>query len=104
MVATPCGTPRCPAIAGRSGYCAKCQRAYERRRGSSAQRGYGAFHRRWRAAILRRDPVCKSCGRAPSTVADHIRPLSWGGDWSEDNGQGLCKPCHDRKTMTERIH
>ena len=99
-VATSCRTPRCPAVAGPRGLCVGCSRAYERRRGTAAQRGYGATHRRWRAAILARDPVCRACGQAPSREADHITPLSQGGGWSLENGQGLCKPCHSRKTMT----
>ena len=65
-----------------------------------AQRGYGATHRQWRAAILARDAICRACGQAPSTEADHITPLSQRGGWSLANGQGLCKPCHSRKTMT----
>ena len=100
LIATPCRTPRCPHVAGRSGLCAGHARDYERRRGTAAQRGYGAAHRQWRAAVLARDPICKDCGKAPSTEADHITPLSQGGGWSLANGQGLCKPCHSRKTMT----
>jgi 5-methylcytosine-specific restriction protein A len=32
---------------------------------------------------------------------DHIIPLSDGGDDTEDNYQGLCKPCHKAKTKQE---
>jgi 5-methylcytosine-specific restriction endonuclease McrA len=34
---------------------------------------------------------------AISTVADHIIPVSQGGTWSMDNGQGACDPCHNWK-------
>ena len=101
-LATPCRTPRCPHVAGRSGRCGACERDYERRRGTSTERGYGAMHRRWRSAILHRDPICTDCHQAPSTEADHIIPLSRGGGWSLANGQGLCKPCHSRKTLQAR--
>jgi 5-methylcytosine-specific restriction protein A len=72
-----------------------------RRRGTSHERGYDARHRRWRKIILWRDPLCKGCGRALSTHADHIVPLSQGGDWQVSNGQGLCQSCHNRKTGKE---
>jgi len=78
------------------------KREWDRQRGSSAARGYGARHRRWRAMILARDPLCVHCrerGRTtPATEADHIVPLRRGGGWSLENGQGLCKSCHSRRT------
>jgi len=52
--------------------------------------------------VLARDPICRSCRRAPSTEADHIVPLAQGGDWSLENGQGLCKTCHSRKTRRQQ--
>jgi 5-methylcytosine-specific restriction endonuclease McrA len=58
--------------------------------------------------ILARDPLCKIAffckGLAPSTEADHIVPLSAGGDWSMRNGQGACHRCHSHKTATETAH
>ena len=71
-------------------------------RPSAASRGYDANHRRWRSMVLSRDPICRLCEREPSTEADHIVPLSHGGGWSLENGQGLCKTCHSRKTARER--
>lgn len=50
---------------------------------------------------MRRDPICKMCGREAATVADHIKPLAQGGDWSLENGQGLCHGCHSIKTRRE---
>lgn len=56
-----------------------------------------------RTLVLARDPVCKICERAASTVADHIKPHR--GDRTLfcdlENLQGLCAPCHSIKTARE---
>ncbi|HUD90051.1 HNH endonuclease signature motif containing protein [Sphingobium sp.] len=58
-----------------------------------------------RAIVLQEEPLCRPCharGRVtPSTIADHITPLSEGGTGERDNYQGICKPCHDDKTAEE---
>lgn len=45
------------------------------------------------------------CGDAVATVADHIEPLDprnpYAGNWSLNNGQGLCHGCHSKKTYAE---
>jgi 5-methylcytosine-specific restriction protein A len=62
-----------------------------------------AAWRRLRVRVLREEPVCRVCGRAPSTQVDHIRPHD--GDVylfaDRANCQGVCAPCHSRKTATE---
>ena len=72
--------------------------------GTTGSRGFPAAARR---RILDRDPICRctgcdTCGRTgctrPSTQADHVVAITDGGSQHESNGQGLCKPCHDRKT------
>jgi 5-methylcytosine-specific restriction protein A len=76
-------------------------------RGSSTDQGYGSAHRRWRAEILKRDPVCKiqvKCNGAPSTVADHVTPLKQGGTWDYSNGAGVCNSCHQWKRATTDKH
>lgn len=55
---------------------------------------------RLRAMVLKRDPVCKVCGRRPSMQADHIKP---GDDHSPSNLQGICTPCHKDKTQKESM-
>jgi 5-methylcytosine-specific restriction protein A len=61
---------------------------------------------RVRQRILRRDPLCVLClaeGRtAASEVVDHKIPLAQGGTHEDDNLQGLCTACHDRKTALEQ--
>ena len=67
----------------------------------------------WRATrlvVLFRDPICKRCNQASSTICDHVinarqyvskhgRDLSYFFD--ENNLQGICQPCHDAKTAKE---
>lgn len=67
----------------------------------------------WRATrlvVLSRDPTCKMCGTATSTIADHIISArayvaANAGEltyfFDEINLQGLCKSCHDAKTAKE---
>lgn len=74
-------------------------------RKSRHERGYGRKHDLMRARVLREEPLCRPChsvGRVePSTIADHILPLSEGGSGDRLNYQGICKPCHDAKTAEE---
>jgi 5-methylcytosine-specific restriction endonuclease McrA len=67
----------------------------------------------WRATrlvVLFRDPVCKLCDQAPSTICDHVisarKYLADHGVelhyfFDESNLQGVCQPCHDGKTAVE---
>ena len=57
-----------------------------------------------REEAIRRQPVCASCGRLPSTVADHIEPhrSDEARFFDLDNVQALCVPCHNRKSGGER--
>jgi len=102
----PCRHPGCPALVnGRfcDTHLAEHNRTFDRDRGTAAQRGYDARHRRWRALVLARYPICVDCGMRPSTEADHVIPLEQGGDWSLENGRGRCKGCHSRKTRRENM-
>jgi 5-methylcytosine-specific restriction enzyme A len=63
-----------------------------------------------RRLVLYRDPLCKLCKVAFSTIADHVIPArKWiaqhGGElesfFDDSNLQGICKPCHDAKTAKE---
>lgn len=107
-----CSSPGCPELVER-GRCEQCRAEAEQRRGTAAQRGYGTRHRRFRAGVLRRDPLCVCDDQdhehgprclVPSTVADH-HPRSrrelerLGLDPNDPQyGRGLCKQCHDRHT------
>lgn len=102
-------TPGCPGVV-RGGRCSVCgpkpQAAYDRNRGSAAQRGYDRRWQRLRLMHLRANPLCVECLKHGITTqaseVDHIRPKRDGGDDSDTNLQSLCKPCHSRKTMREK--
>lgn len=47
---------------------------------------------------MRRAPMCKICGVKPSTVVDHVIPVSRGGRLLDPlNLQGACFECNSRK-------
>lgn len=104
----PCGSPGCPVLVTGAARCAVHEsarrKASDARRGTSAQRGYGARWQRARIVYLRANPLCvehQARGKlVDATVVDHIIPHRGDTDlmWDESNWQGLCKPCHDSKT------
>jgi len=60
--------------------------------------------RKWmrlRQQVLIEEPVCRICGRKPSTQVDHINPVSKGGTDERDNLQGVCEECHEEKTRKD---
>jgi 5-methylcytosine-specific restriction protein A len=81
---------------------------YDKRRGSSTQRGYGSRWQRARLAYLKAHPLCVMCERegriTAASVVDHKIPhkgddaLFWD---SGSNWQGLCKQHHDRDKQRE---
>jgi 5-methylcytosine-specific restriction protein A len=59
---------------------------------------------RWqklRRRILIEEPWCGVCERAPSEQVDHITPIAWGGTDERSNLQGICRSCHENKTLSE---
>jgi 5-methylcytosine-specific restriction endonuclease McrA len=102
----PCAFPRCSQYATKDGLCDFHRKERDRRdreqRGSSCRQGYGRRHERWRKMVLARCPACAMCGQM-ATVADHIVPLKQGGNWTLENGQGLCASCHAKKTRAEEF-
>lgn len=48
--------------------------------------------------VLREEPLCQTCGD-PASEVDHIVSRERGGEDTRENLQGLCKPCHSRKTV-----
>lgn len=82
MLLRPCLEPRCPSLATRL-RCPAHERERERRRGTTAQRGYGAAYQRARRALLATATVCAWCGLparpGDPLTADHLVPLAQGG-------------------------
>lgn len=84
--------------------CPLCAAARDKLRGTAAQRGYDDKWRSFRAAYLRRNPVCcvAGCGQ-PATEVDHIRPLrEGGGRFDAANLRPTCKQHHSRRTMADQ--
>lgn len=82
-------------------------RSYSWARASSAARGYGGRWRKIRDAVLRREPLCRSCRLlgldVEATDVDHIVPRARGGTDEASNLQPLCHSCHSKKTATEDV-
>lgn len=107
----PCRWPGCPALTTAGRFCVTHtkddRRQTDKRRGTSAQRGYGYRWQQYREVFIAEHPLCEECtkqGIVSATFAvDHIVPHK--GDeklfWDPNNHQGLCEGCHNRKTATE---
>lgn len=86
---------------------AERKQAYETRRLSASERGYGTRWQKARASYLAKHPLCVACKKEhhvePATEVDHIIPHRGNQQlfWDQSNWQGLCKPHHSRKTATE---
>ena len=102
---TPTSPPRLCTRCGRigKGRCPNCS-GWAAPRAVSDRRAIPTSSSRWRkirAAVLRAEPLCRSCGALAEEV-DHLVPLSEGGDeLSGANLQPLCTDCHSRKTRAE---
>lgn len=109
----PCSaSPICPELVEGGGPCAGHRLEAERRRGSSAARGYDASWHRTRARYLvelrRHDPDgiarCENCATPEEDGrplhVDHIDGLGPDGPRGHDpaNLQALCASCHATKT------
>jgi 5-methylcytosine-specific restriction protein A len=107
---SPCNYPGCPELTLER-YCKahqkKTDRAYDKQRGTAAQRGYDHRWRKARRMYLARHPLCVECEKqgvyVPATEVDHITAHKGDRDlfWDSDNWQGLCKRCHSAKTAKE---
>lgn len=103
-----CSVSGCPVLVPR-GRCDEHRRQADTARGTASQRGYSSTeHVRFRAAVLRRDPMCVLCKTARATVADHYPTsrrdlLEQRLDPNDpDRGRGLCASCHSKETATHQ--
>jgi len=102
---TVCAQPGCPQLTDN----VRCpthqigkRRTADNNRPNAQTRGYDARWQRERKRYLKAHPWCQTPGcTAPAVDVDHqdgLGPLAPRGyDW--DNLQGLCHPCHSRKTV-----
>lgn len=107
----PCGHPGCAVlIEPGTKYCEQHKALHLEYTRSASGRGYTSKWQRESKRFLQGHPLCAECmkqGRyTKATVVDHIMPCR--GDqklfWDRSNWQSLCKPCHDRKTLTEEVN
>lgn len=112
----PCAQPGCSELVEK-GYCEKHKkarlrddRAYDRRRGTAASRGYGYRWQKYRDLFLKQpeNVFCVKCLEKDiyelATEVDHITPVSGPDDpgfYDPANHQPLCHACHSRKTASE---
>lgn len=108
----PCAEPACKELAEQgAAFCKKHSKQNYRVEAARVQRENAPW-KKWyclagwkslRNIILSRDYMCQICKERISTVCDHIKPHR--GNWNmfidPANLQGLCEPCHDRKTALE---
>lgn len=52
------------------------------------------LYRKNRRIVLEGSPLCAICRKRRATTADHIVPVSWGGDHSLENLRPACGPCN----------
>ncbi|WP_079053790.1 HNH endonuclease signature motif containing protein [Streptomyces graminilatus] len=93
----------CLSTTVRDGRCADHQvrRSWDRVSARNASRPADWSKRR--ARVLTRDRFrCQLCGAREQLEVDHIVPVARGGSWEPDNLWVLCKPCHKRKTYSEK--
>lgn len=107
----PCRKPGCGKLTtDRSGYCDEHKeygeqkkiawfKIADKRKESSAKRGYGSAWRKLRAAKLRQNPLCERCGE-PATVVHHKDHNSWNDFW--DNLESVCRNCHEEHHKRKR--
>ena len=87
-----CGQPRCPHFTP----CPDHPKVAWA--GSTRRSRLPPDWERRRRAVLARDELCNVCRNAISTEVDHIEA---GDNHDLDNLQGICAPCHQRKTQAE---
>ena len=104
----PCTHPGCGVLV-RDGTnrCERHPRPAWTKREDAPQRIGGRRRQELRAQLLRSQPLCAECERQGrvtlATERDHIVPLAEGGTEDDNNVQGLCPPCHEAKSLGERL-
>lgn len=104
----PCSQPGCGVLV-RDGTsrCGKHQREAWNKKPTATKRITGRKLQAMRQALFTRQPLCVLCDAKGlvvlATQRDHIKSLAEGGDDTDENTQGLCEPCHEGKSLAERL-
>lgn len=104
----PCTHPGCGVLV-RDGTsrCPKHPRQAWAKAPTATKRVTGRKLQTMRAALFTSNPLCVQCESRGfvrlATQRDHIKPLAEGGTDDADNVQGLCRTCHDEKSLQEAI-
>lgn len=104
----PCNKPGCGVLVrDGSARCEKHKPPAWTKKPTATKRITGRKLQAMRAELFRSQPLCAECERQGrvrlATQRDHIKPLAEGGADDGDNVQGLCEPCHDAKSLQERL-
>jgi 5-methylcytosine-specific restriction protein A len=83
------------------GLCKCRQKHKDKHRPSAAKRGYDRQWRKRRLSVISRDPICRMCRDQLTQEVDHIKRKAEGGTDDMNNLQGLCRACHQDKTISE---
>lgn len=70
--------------------CVKCEREFDRRRGTARERGYDAEYEANKDFVLSKSKICWRCGDGGADTADHVIPRSRGGS----NAVSNLRPAH----------
>ncbi len=104
----PCSQPGCGALVrDGTGRCAKHPREAWAKKTDTPVRISGRRLQAMRERLFKDNPLCVECDRLGrvtlATQRDHIIPLAEGGTDGDDNVQGLCRACHEGKSLAEAL-
>jgi 5-methylcytosine-specific restriction protein A len=102
----PCAERGCNVLTrDASGRCEQHQRESWAKRDNTPRRVTGRRLQEARAALFKREPLCRLCAALGLAVVaeerDHVLSLAEGGTDDPANIQALCVPCHRAKTEAE---
>jgi 5-methylcytosine-specific restriction enzyme A len=104
----PCGHAGCgKLVRDGSGRCEAHKSEAWVKKPTATKRVTGRKLQRLRKELFTANPLCVECAKLGfttlATQRDHIVALTDGGADDESNTQGLCQPCHEAKSLAERL-
>lgn len=104
MPPTRCTTPDCGKLATHHGHCPQHQPPPWQTPSPHTKKLNRTQEKKWRNTVrTNANNTCQHCGQyTPHGEADHITPIADGGSYYDpNNGQWLCRKCHQQKTKKE---